>query len=157
MARTYRFISADGHIETSCEHWTGRVEEKYRDMAPRHIRLPNGGDGFLVEGHAIYQGGMNLYPGKPPEEYSPIGLKWDEMPGTGSSQQRLQELDADGLDAENLGAVAAGSEDGALEAAGEEVVEGDGAEASGVGGCAGDDDAVGFEEGLEGVISDGHG
>ncbi len=100
MARTYRFISADGHIETSCEHWTGRVEEKYRDMAPRHIRLPNGGDGFLVEGHAIYQGGMNLYPGKPPEEYSPIGLKWDEMPGTGSSQQRLQELDADGLDAE---------------------------------------------------------
>ena len=64
---------------------------------------------------------------------------------------------ADGLDAEDLGAVATGGEDGALVAAGEEVVKGDGAEAAGVRRCAGDDDAVGFEEGSEGVIGCGHG
>ncbi len=102
MARTYKFISADAHIEVPCEHWTAHVEKKYQDMAPRHIKLPNGGDGFLVEGSSIYTGGMNLYAGVSPEKFSPIGLKWDEMPGTGSAEQRLREQDQDGVDAEVL-------------------------------------------------------
>ncbi len=102
MARAYNFISADAHIEVPCEHWTPRVEKKYRDIAPRRILLPNGGDGFLVEGSPIYSGGMNLYAGLTPEKFSPIGLKWDEMPGTGSAEQRLREQDQDGVDAEIL-------------------------------------------------------
>ncbi len=102
MARTYNLISADSHIEVPCEHWTPRVEKIYRDIAPRRVRLPNGGDGFLVEGSSIYTGGMNLYAGLTPETFSPIGLKWDEMPGTGPGEQRIREQDQDGVDAEVL-------------------------------------------------------
>lgn len=101
MARAYRIISADAHIEVPPDQWAHGVPQKYRDLAPKRIRLPNGGDGFLVEG-GIYQGGMNLWSGKSPEEFSPIGLKWDEMAGTGSAEQRLKEQDADGIDAEVL-------------------------------------------------------
>jgi predicted TIM-barrel fold metal-dependent hydrolase len=101
MPVTYRIISADAHIEVPPDQWARRVPAKFRDLAPKRIRLPNGGDGFLVEG-GIYQGGMNLWAGKSPEEFNPIGLKWDEMAGTGSAQERLQEQDADGIDAEVL-------------------------------------------------------
>jgi predicted TIM-barrel fold metal-dependent hydrolase len=101
MQMTYRIISADAHIEVPPDQWARRVPVKFRDLAPKRIRLPNGGDGFLVEG-GIYQGGMNLCAGKSPEDFSPIGLKWDEMPGTGTPQQRLAEQDTDGIDAEVL-------------------------------------------------------
>lgn len=101
MARTYRLISGDAHIEVPPTIWSKGVPEPFRDIAPKHIKLPNGGDGFLVEG-GIYQGGSNLYAGKTPQEYSPIGLKWIDMAGTGDGQQRLKEMDRDGVDAEVL-------------------------------------------------------
>ncbi len=99
MARNYRLISADSHIEVPPDMWARDVPEKYRGLAPKRVRLPDGGDGFLVEG-GIYRGGVNLYAGKRPEEFRPIGLKWDEMAGTGGAEQRLREMDADGVDAE---------------------------------------------------------
>ena len=42
MPRTYRVISGDGHIETPPEGWVKHVPAKYRDRAPRLIRLENG-------------------------------------------------------------------------------------------------------------------
>jgi len=44
MARAYRYISADGHLEVPVDKWTHRVPEKYRDRAPRRIKLHHGGD-----------------------------------------------------------------------------------------------------------------
>ena len=101
MARHYRRISADSHVEVPPDEWARGVPEKYRGLAPRRIQLPDGGDGFVVEG-GIYRGGVNLYAGKRPEDFRPIGLKWDEMAGTGDSAQRLREMDADAVDAEVL-------------------------------------------------------
>lgn len=101
MARAYNRISADSHIEVPPNIWSKDVPEPFKDMAPRHITLPNGGDGFIIEG-GIYQGGSNLYAGKTPEEYNPIGLKWIDMAGTGDGNQRLKEMDMDDVDAEVL-------------------------------------------------------
>ena len=101
LRRTYTRISADSHIEVPPNIWSRNVPEPFKDMAPKHIKLPNGGDGFLVEG-GIYQGGSNLYAGKTPQEYRPIGLKWIDMAGTGDGHQRLREMDMDGVDAEVL-------------------------------------------------------
>lgn len=101
MSRVYNLISADGHIEVPPNIWSKGVPDPFKDIAPKHIVLPNGGDGFLVEG-GIYQGGSNLYAGKTPEEYNPIGLKWFDMAGTGDGHQRLKEMDLDGVDAEVL-------------------------------------------------------
>lgn len=50
MASKYRCLSADSHLEISPGRWTPLVPENYRDRAPRLIKLPNGGDGIIVEG-----------------------------------------------------------------------------------------------------------
>jgi predicted TIM-barrel fold metal-dependent hydrolase len=101
MARVYNRISADSHIEVPPNIWSKDVPDPFKDIAPKHIKMPNGGDGFLVEG-GIYQGGSNLYAGKTPQEYNPIGLQWIDMAGTGDGHQRLKEMDMDGVDAEVL-------------------------------------------------------
>lgn len=101
MPKAYGRISGDSHIEVPPNVWSKDVPAPFKDIAPKHIKLPNGGDGFLVEG-GIYQGGSNLYAGKTPEEYSPIGLKWLDMAGTGDGKQRLKEMDIDGIDVEVL-------------------------------------------------------
>ena len=47
-------ISSDGHLEVRPERWTPRMPAKYRDHAPRTIKLPDGGDAILVEGQPPY-------------------------------------------------------------------------------------------------------
>jgi len=44
MARNYRYIFADRHFESSPEQWTHWVAKRYRDRAPRRIKVPNGWD-----------------------------------------------------------------------------------------------------------------
>src|SRR6266511_3960698 len=103
MAREYRYISADSHLEIACDRWTPRVPERYRDRAPRLIHLPDGGgDAWLIEGQPIYQAGVALCAGKPHEEWDPHGWSYDGAAGAGSPEQRLREQDIDGIDAEVL-------------------------------------------------------
>ncbi len=102
MAREYRVISADSHLEIACDRWTVRVPERYRDRAPRLLHLPEGGDAWLIEGRPLYRGGVNLTAGKPFETWNPTGMSYEGAAGAGSAQQRLQEQDIDGIDAEVL-------------------------------------------------------
>ena len=53
MAREYRVISSDGHLEVRPERWTHRVPPKYRDRAPRSVQLPDGGDAILDAAHSL--------------------------------------------------------------------------------------------------------
>ena len=102
MARDYRYISADSHFESPPEQWTHRVPKKYRDRAPRRVRLSDGRDGLQLEGRPLTYGGTSLYGGKPPETYDPTIMDYDGTPGCGSAEQRLREQDQDGIDAEVL-------------------------------------------------------
>jgi predicted TIM-barrel fold metal-dependent hydrolase len=99
VARTYKVISADSHLELSPERWTGRVPAKYRDLAPRLIKLPHGGDGIMIEGQPVYVLGAAIT-GKPYEEHQLYGINYEGSPGAGSPQDRLKEQDIDGVDAE---------------------------------------------------------
>ena len=101
MARYYRIISADSHLEISPEMWTDRLPKKYRDRAPRRVTLPDGSDGCLVENQPLLLNGLNLA-GKPYEELSPLGVSWDGAAGAGEPAQRIAEQDRDGIDAEVL-------------------------------------------------------
>ena len=102
MARVYRYISVDSHLELSPDKWAHWVPEKYRDRAPRRVKLADGGDAIMVEGRPIFYGGTDLFAGKAPEEFSPTGMDFDGSAGTGPPEQRLREQDADGIDAEVL-------------------------------------------------------
>jgi uncharacterized protein len=104
MARKYRVISADGHVETPPDGYVARIPEKYKDRAPRLIRLPDGADGWLVEGQPMLHNGQNIK-GRGPVKfanasyYNPDGTRRE---GAGDATQRLHEQDLDGIDAEVL-------------------------------------------------------
>src|SRR5574341_1384352 len=102
MARKYCYFSADSHFESLPETWTHRVPEKFRDRAPRRIKLADGRDAIVEEGQPLEYRGTNLYAGKSPDEFDPTRLDFERSPGAGSPEQRLKEQDADGIDGELL-------------------------------------------------------
>lgn len=103
MAREYRLISSDGHLEVPPERWTPRVPAQYRDRAPHSVKLPDGGDAVLIEGQPLQEANfLDLRAGRAPGQWQPFGLKVEDAAGTGSPEQRVREQDADGLDAEVL-------------------------------------------------------
>ncbi|HWP59978.1 MAG TPA: amidohydrolase family protein, partial [Candidatus Acidoferrales bacterium] len=102
MARNYRYISADSHFESPPEQWTHRVPERYRDRAPRRIKLADGRDALQHEGQRLVYGGTSLYGGRPPADFDPTVMDYENTPGCGSAEQRLREQDRDGIDAEIL-------------------------------------------------------
>jgi predicted TIM-barrel fold metal-dependent hydrolase len=102
MGRKYRYFSADSHFESAPDMWTHRVPKQYRDRAPRRIKLPNGKDAIVEEGRSLTFRGTNQFAGKSLEEFSPVGLDFDNAIGAGPPQQRLREQDQDGIDAELL-------------------------------------------------------
>jgi len=65
MAQNYRYISGDSHLEIDAKWWVGRVPQKYRDQAPRLVRLPDGSDAWAIEGQPLRQVPFDLYGGKP--------------------------------------------------------------------------------------------
>src|SRR5207302_5338242 len=100
MARSYRYISGDSHLEIDSKNWIPRMPAKHRDRAPKLIRLPDGGDAWLVEGKPLREVPNDLYGGKGREVWLPFGQSYENTPGTGSPEQRLREQDMDGIDAE---------------------------------------------------------
>jgi uncharacterized protein len=104
MGRKYGVISGDGHVEVPPDPWVKYVPVAHRDRAPRLVRLPSGGDAWIVEGQPMLHTGQNLT-GAGPVKFA-NGTYTDEhgrpVPGAGDGVQRLQEQDADGIDAEVL-------------------------------------------------------
>src|SRR5712691_9231527 len=104
----YNLISGDSHLEIDAKWWRDRVPARFRDQAPRVVRLPDGSDAWLVEGQPLRQVPFDLYGGKGREVYRPMGQNYETTPGTGPAEQRLREQDQDGVDAEVLFPGAAG-------------------------------------------------
>jgi len=104
VARKYTIISADGHVETPPYGWLEYVPTEYRNRAPRLIRLPDGSDGWLVEGQPMLHNGQNIK-GRGPVKFANASyFNEDGSPreGAGDARQRLREQDLDGIDAEVL-------------------------------------------------------
>src|SRR3990172_6310595 len=101
MAARYRLFSADSHLEISPQRWTERVPGKYRDRAPRLVKLSNGGDGIIVEGRPLYVVGLAIA-GKPYQRHELSGVTYGGSEGAGSAEQRIKEQNQDGVDGEIL-------------------------------------------------------
>ena len=104
MPRRYQAISADGHLETPPDGWLRHLPVGFRDLAPRLVRLPEGGEAWIVEGLPMIHNGQNLAAGgtvrvKGASYWNADG---SARPGTGDARQRLCEQDDDGIDAEVL-------------------------------------------------------
>ncbi|MGH7092711.1 MAG: hypothetical protein ACREFB_04165, partial [Stellaceae bacterium] len=87
MARPYKLMSADGHLEVPPERWTHRVPAKYRDRAPHTIHLPDGGDALMIEGQPLLEANfLDLRAGRAAGTWQPFGLKVADAAGTGSPE-----------------------------------------------------------------------
>ena len=69
-------LSSDGHLEVRPERWTARMPARLRELAPRTIKLPDGGDAFLVEGQEPRPVPfLDLRAGRTNETWQPFGVK----------------------------------------------------------------------------------
>src|SRR5579875_2896126 len=89
MFNTFTIVPGDSHLEVPTQRWTVRVPERYRDRAPRTVRLANGGDGYLIEGLAVRENAFDLYGGKGRENWGPFGQTYESTAGTRSAEDRL--------------------------------------------------------------------
>ncbi|HKD65830.1 MAG TPA: amidohydrolase family protein [Candidatus Binataceae bacterium] len=104
--RTYKVISADGHMEVPID-WAKYVPGKFQEHAPRLVRREDGSEVWRMD-EWERENIANLYCGMRYNEFVgglagsyhfPDG---SPRPGTGDSAQRLREQDFDGIDAEVL-------------------------------------------------------
>lgn len=102
MAGHYTLISADSHLDLPPDRWTHRVPEKWRGRAPRREKLPNGGDGIVMENRPLYIVGFTTVNSAPREQWRNQSASFEGGLGTGSPEQRLGEQDEDGVSAEVL-------------------------------------------------------
>jgi uncharacterized protein len=101
VARSYELISGDTHLQIPADMWTHRIPERYREFAPRRIRMADGGDIILSANGNAYWGAHGNIAGLTPEQYDPNPpLDYDETIGAGGPEQRLKEQDADGIEGE---------------------------------------------------------
>jgi len=102
MARRYKLISADSHIDLSPDVWRHRVPAKWRDDAPRVVKLETGAEAVQM-GDAPPRPISNLaHAGIPKEQIHHQVATFESAAGTGSPEKRLREQDQDGVDAEVL-------------------------------------------------------
>jgi predicted TIM-barrel fold metal-dependent hydrolase len=102
MKLKHQVISGDSHLEVDTSRWMHRVPEKYRENAPHTVRLPNGGDAWVVDGSPPVEAPFDLYGGKGRDKWTPFGQNYDELAGSGPPEQRLKEQEQGKLDAEVL-------------------------------------------------------
>jgi predicted TIM-barrel fold metal-dependent hydrolase len=96
-------LSSDGHLEVLPERWSKLMPAKYRDKAPRTIKLPDGGDALVIEGQPPRPVNfIDLRGGRTNENWEPFGAKVDDTAGVGPPEQRVKEQDVDGLHSEVL-------------------------------------------------------
>src|SRR5262249_3680071 len=96
-------ISSDGHLEVRPERWSPRMAAKYRDHAPRTIKLPDGGDAIPAEGQPPYPAPCrDPRAGRTHQARPPSGVIVAATAGVGPPEQRLREQDMDLLHAEVL-------------------------------------------------------
>ena len=99
---SYRLISADSHVNEPGDLWTTRVAKRFVDRAPR-IESFDLGDAWVLEGVADpINFGMNACAGLAPEAMTGWKRFGEIRRGGYDPSARLEEMDADGVDAEVL-------------------------------------------------------
>jgi len=66
MERTYRLISGDSHLQVPADFWTHRVPDEYRELAPRRVKRPGGGEAIVAANGESYWGATGSYAGALP-------------------------------------------------------------------------------------------
>jgi predicted TIM-barrel fold metal-dependent hydrolase len=102
MARQYRVISGDGHIDLNPDVWRSRVAAKWRERPPKRVKMPNGSDAVVVDGGKPNTIGITRSVRVAHKDLASQVPTFENSAGTGSPEQRVREQNQDGIDAEIL-------------------------------------------------------
>ena len=102
MARQYKCISGDGHIDLNPDIWRDRVQAKYRERAPKRVKMANGSDAVVIDGGKPNTIGITRSVRVAHTDLAKQVPTFETCAGTGSPQQRLDEQVQDGIDGEIL-------------------------------------------------------
>ena len=102
MAREYKVISGDGHIDLNPDVWRDRVAAKWRERAPKRVKMPNGSDAVVIDGGEPNTIGITRSVRVAHHDLAKQVPTFENSAGTGSPEQRVREQDQDGIDAEIL-------------------------------------------------------
>lgn len=111
MARKYQIISADSHLDLSPDRWTPRVPAKWRDLAPRVVKLESGAEAFLMPGGQPRVIDYLQHAGVEKSQIHKQIPTFATVAGAGDPEQRLKEQDQDGVDAEVMFSTQPGNAD----------------------------------------------
>lgn len=96
--RAYTMISVDDHIVEPPDTFTGRLEAKYADRAPRIIEKDGGAQVWVFDEQEFPNVGFNAVVGRPVEEYSFEPARFDEMRrGAWDVHARVADMDLAGV------------------------------------------------------------
>ena len=102
MMLHFNVVSADSHINEPRNLWIDRVQAKFRDRAPR-VESFDQGDAWVIEGALDpINFGSNCSAGLPQDERKAWIRAEEVRPGGFLPAPRLEDQDADGVDAEIL-------------------------------------------------------
>jgi predicted TIM-barrel fold metal-dependent hydrolase len=91
-------VSVDDHIVEPPDVFENHLPAKYKDIAPRVEKMPDGTDRWKFLDFEIPNVGLNAVAGRPPEEFGIDPTSFDELrPGTYNVKDRLLDMSANGL------------------------------------------------------------
>ena len=100
----YDIISADAHILEPTDIWETWLPQKYADKAPKLVKDVDGGDAWLFAGASEPDPiGLVATPGMAWDNFRWTGVTYEEArAGCYDGDERLKDMDLDGVDAEVL-------------------------------------------------------
>ena len=97
----YRIVSSDNHVFEPPDLWTNRIEPKFKDRAPRIVRMEDGGDWWCCDGLKVSHMGAGAQTGvrfETPEKLSRIDVFENVRLGGYIPEEHVKDMDADGVD-----------------------------------------------------------
>jgi predicted TIM-barrel fold metal-dependent hydrolase len=95
-------ISADSHVTEPADTYVDRIDPEFRDRAPHLVHDDKAGDIFVIPGMKTpVPMGLVAAAGKPAEEITLFGAKWEELHRGGwDPEARIADQDRDGVSGE---------------------------------------------------------
>ena len=101
MAREYKIVSGDSHVNPQPTMWREYLPERFRDQAPQ-LEQTDEGDFVTFEGNRTQISLMGAQAGRKFKDYKQAGKLSDMRPGGWDPAERIKDLDIDHMDGEIL-------------------------------------------------------
>ncbi|HEY1635745.1 MAG TPA: amidohydrolase family protein [Acidimicrobiales bacterium] len=91
-------VSVDDHTVEPPDMFANHLPAKWKDLAPRSVKKPDGTDVWVYEGNEIPNIGLNAVAGRPPEEYNIEPTRYEELrPGCYQIDERVNDMNRNGV------------------------------------------------------------